>query len=353
VRGRTLFLLGLSAIACAGGTPEKAAEHAAHGAAGGQFPPTGPITLKPPTPPPEGTLYQLVVSYEGRSEAIRDTKGSSGEPETLDEKTSIEIDYRQMPVENPGDGHIASLLVLEAMKRKTRAMPPGKEQLIEIGDDRFRVSLDNKVDTDLRGAQPKQELTPRTLLQKPFALVASDAENNPISVQLRGLPAARKLLASLPLREPIAYLQIPYPDRPVVAGDTWPAKRYLPNPIGKLGLGIDLVARLVGFELRNEAPCAHVSIRNKVDTTNVPSDLGFTFDEVRYNVNGDAWINVVTGEVEEARFEDIGAVAYRHLGAAPAHFRARYEGHASLERLDALPSNGKWADGAKRFSAVK
>ena len=355
MRGIALVSVGLLAIACASGTPEKAAQHAAHGtAAAGQFPPTGPITLKPPTPPPEGTIYQLVVGYEGRSEVSEDSKGSTAEPTTFDEKTLIEIDYRQMPVADPGEGNIASLLVLEAMKRKTRAMPPGKEHVIEIGDDRFRVSVDDKVDTDLRGAQPKQDLTPRMILQKPFALVVSDLQNNPKSVQMRGLPAARKLLSTLPLREPIAYLQVPYPDRPVSPGDTWTAKRYVPNPIGKLGLGMDVVARLVGFEQRNEAPCAHISVRTKIETTNVPSDMGFTFEEARYNVNGDAWINVVNGQVEEARFEDIAAVAYKHTtGAAPARFRARYEGHSSLQRLDALPSNGKWADGSKRFSAVK
>jgi len=319
------------------------------------FPPTGPVTLRPGAPPPEGTLYQILVEYEGRTETVDDSsEAAQRDPDTVDEKTALEIDYRDLPVHSPDSNRIASSLVLEALQRRTRIQPPGTEHLIEIGDDRLRVSKNDKVDTDLRGAQPKQDLTPRTVLGKPFALIVDDANGNPESVQLRGLPAAKKLLATLPLREPIAYLQMGYPEHPVSPGDTWHAKRFLPNPIGKLGLSVDLELRLLDFERNGAAPCAHVVVRGKADATNLPSEIGFVFDEAHYEVSGDVWFDLVTGEVAEARIQDIAASSYHRVATSmPARLRMRYEGHASLRRLDALPSSERWADGTKRFSAVK
>src|SRR5258706_14696631 len=63
-----------------------------------------------------------------------------------------------MPVPTPTSAEIASSLVLEALNRRMRMSPPGEEHLIEIGDDRLRVQVNNKVETDLRGAQPQHDL---------------------------------------------------------------------------------------------------------------------------------------------------------------------------------------------------
>jgi hypothetical protein len=318
------------------------------------FPPTGPIELRPAQPPPEGTLFQLLMSYEGRTEVADERPGASAASQNVDEKVSLEIDYREMPIDTPTPDDFATSLVLEALNRRMRLMPPGAEHLVEIGDDRLRVGVDNKVQTDLQGAQPKQNLTPREVLGKSFALVVDDPLGNPKSITLRGIPPVKKLLVSLPLRESLGYMQIGYPDHPVSPGDTWHSKRFFPNPIGKLGLAVDVETRLVGFEHVGAAPCAHIVLRSHVDAKDIPSEVGFTFDEVRVQLSGDAWLDIATGQVAAARIEDVAAVSYRKTAAAiPARVRMRYEGRSALQRLETLPANGHWADGTKRFSAVK
>jgi hypothetical protein len=319
------------------------------------FPPMGPIELRPTNAPPEGTLYQVLMSYEGRTEITDERPGAGGEnSQSVDEKVALEVDFRQMPVPTPTTDEIASSLLLEALKRDMKMAPPGAEHILEIGDDRLRVQMNDKVETDLRGAQPKQDLTPRTVIGKSFALLVNDAHGNPKGVTLRGLPTAKKMFSTLPLRESLAYVQIGFPDRPVSPGDTWHAKRFFPNPIGKLGLAVDVEMRLVGFERIGEAPCARVVLRSQVDATNVPSEIGFTFEEVRYQLAGDAWLDLATGEIAAARIEDVAAVSYKKTATAmPGRARMRYEGRAALQRLDSLPASTTWADGSKRFSAVK
>jgi hypothetical protein len=295
------------------------------------------------------------MSYEGRTEVADERPGSSAEAtQSVNEKISLEIDYREMPIATPTAAELATSLVLEGLNRRLRMSPPGSEHLIEIGDDRLRVNVDNKVQTDLRGAQPKQDLTPREVIGKSFALVVDDALRNPTGITLRGIPPAKKMLVSLPLRESLGYLQIGYPDHPVSPGDTWHSKRFFPNPIGKLGLAVDVETRLVGFEYVGSAPCAHVVLRSQLDTKGLPSEAGFAFDEVRFQLSGDAWLDLATGQVAAARIEDVSAISYRKTAAAtPARVRMRYEGHSALQRLDALPESAHWADGTKRFSAVK
>jgi len=344
-------VLGWVALACAASAPQpKATAHKHEAAAEVAFPPTGPIELRAANTPPEGTLYRVFTSYQGRSEV---TEGAHGEPKTVDEKTSVEIDYRQMPVATPTTDEIAFSLVLEALNRRTRMSPPGSEHLIELGDDRLRVQVDNKVQTDLRGAQPKQNLTPRTVLGKPFALLVDDAFGNPKGITLSGLPAAKKMLSTLPLRDSLGYLQIGFPNKAISPGDTWHAKRFFANPIGKLGLAIDVELRLVGFERVDEAPCAHVVLRSSQDGTNVPSEAGFKFDEVHYQLMGDAWLDLSNGQVARARIEDVAAVSFqKSASASPMRVRMRYQGVSALTRLDDMPAATTWADGHKRFSAV-
>jgi hypothetical protein len=348
---------GWLVLACASGTPAPKTEHGAVKSApahDGAFPPTGPIELRPAIGPPEGTLYQLLMSYEGRTEVADDRPGASPDAtQSVDEKTALELDFRQEPVATPGGGDFAWSLLLEALKRRALMAPPGGEHVLEIGDDRLRVAMNDKVETDLRGAQPKQNLTPRTVLGKSFALIVSDATGNPKGITIRGLPAAKKMLATLPLRESLGYMQIAYPDRPVSPGDTWHAKRFFPNPIGRLGLAVDVELRLVGFERIDSVPCAHVVMRANLDDKKVPSEVGFTFDEARYQLAGDAWFDLDTGQVVQARVEDVAATLYRKTAAAmPARVRMRYEGRSALKRLDSLPGSTHWADGSKRFGAV-
>ena len=95
-------------------------------------------------------------------------------------------------------------------------------------------------------------------------------------------------------------------------------------------------------------------LRSFVDGKDVKSEVGFTFDEVRLQLNGDAWLDLETGQVAAARIEDVAAVSYHKTAAAiPARVRMRYESRSALQRLDSLAASTTWADGTKRFSAVK
>jgi len=356
LRIRNLAILSSVAFALACGTdeparrPEPAKPERASEA---DFPPHGPIELHYKLPPPEGTLFQLQVKYEGRTEVV-DEGPSGGDAQNLDELMQMEIDYRQLPVATPTAGDLASSLVLDALRRRMRVSPPGGERSLEVGDDRIRTQNGEKIEVDLRGAQPKEDLTPRTVLNHPFALLVTDEHGNPKGVTLRGIPTAKRLLASLPIRESIAWVQFAFPQEPVSAGATWTAKRFFANPIGRLGLAIEVEYRLVGFERIEGVPCAHVSLRAKKDGEKEASEFGFSFDQVRFELDGDAWVGLSTGEVQMLRLEDIAAVSYkRTTGTHPANIRSRYEGRASLARLDvATTSKLTWADGTKRFAEV-
>ena len=96
-----------------------------------------------------------------------------------------------------------------------------------------------------------------------------------------------------------------------------------------------------------------ISLRAAKDEKNVKSESGFNFEEVRYSLAGDAWLDVRSGRVELVRIEDVAAVAQRRTGGGvPANVRMRYTTRSALQRLDELPKT-TWADGTKRFSAVK
>jgi hypothetical protein len=350
-----LLFVGL-ALACASNAPEKHAKNAAatvgsDAASDAGFPPTGPIVLRATPAPAEGTLYRLLSSYDGRTEVSEEGHDDATGAEEL---WSLQLDYRQLPVQAPDDS-LASSLVLEALKRRAMMRPPGKQNVLEIGDDRVRVSNDDKVATDLRGAQPKEDLTPRSLIGKSFAMLVTTPLGDPKGFTMRGVPSAKKLLASLVLREPLAYVQVSFPEHPVAAGETWHGKRYFPNPIGRLGLGVEIEYRLVGFEKIAETPCAHVSLRAALDEKDVQGDSGMKFEEVRYSLAGDAWLDLRSGQTVLLRVEDVVAAAHTSTAAsqAPKRARMRYNGRSALQRLDVMPTETTWADGTKRFSAVK
>jgi hypothetical protein len=356
---RRLLVLALStlaALACSSTDPSSAKRGAAraHGAET-PFPPVGPISLAARPAPADGALFQLVIYYEGRAEATFSGPRAFDEPQTTNELMQLELDYRQLPVAAPSQDDLASSLVLDALRRRLQMSPPGSLHSIEAGDDRVRTSRDEKIEVDLRGAQPKGDMTPRTLLNKPFALLVTDRNGSSKGVTLRGIPSARKMLASLPLREVIAYMQVARPEEPISPGATWSAKRFLASPIGRLGVAADVEYRLVGFEKIEEVPCARISVRAQRDDMNAPSELGFTFEQVRIELAGDAWVELDTGLVRLFRIEDLAAVSYERKGSGTtgAKMRSRYETRASLQRLDLKTTTGSWADGTKRFADVK
>ena len=171
----------------------------------------------------------------------------------------------QLPVPAPDD-EIASSLVLEALKRRAVVRPPGKQNVLEIGDDRLRVSNNDKVGTDLRGAQPKQDLTPRSLLGKSFAMLVTTGPR-----QSEGLHAARRaerqeapgLDRTCASRSPTCRSAIPtIPSPPARPGTRSASSRTRSDGSG---LAVDVECRLVGFEKIDDAPCAHVSLRASLD----------------------------------------------------------------------------------------
>lgn len=320
------------------------------------FPPQGAVELRFSPPPAEGALYQLLLKYEGRTEVAPTGDHADRDAEVVDELLQLELDYRQMPVAAGSADDVASSLLLDAVRRRLRTAPPGTVHTIELADDRMRVVVNEKVEVDLRGAQPKGDITPRVLLNRPFALLVSDRFGNPKGVTLRGIPSAKKMMSSIPLRETLGYLQISFPERAVSAGDTWTAKRYFASPAGRVGIGVDVEYRLVGFEKIEGVPCAHISLRAAREEEKVKSALGFTFDSVRLQLIGDAWVALDSGLVEMVRLQDAVAVSYNRgtPGSIPARIRMRYESRATLQRLN-LETTAKlaWADGTKRFIDVE
>lgn len=351
---RLLVVCAAFALACSSTGPEPVHTRAPR-ADGAPFPPEGPVSLVPQPPPSAGALYRLMLYYEGRSEVTLTGARAYEEPQTTMETLHLELDYREMPVASPGQGNLAASLVLDALRRKMQIAPSGGLQEIEAGDDRLRVSRDGKVEVDLRGAQPKGDMTPRSVLNRPFALLVTDPRGNPEGVTLRGIPSVKKMLASMPLREAIGWVQVARPGGPITPGSTWSAKRFLAGPIGKVGVSVNVDYSLVGFEKVEDVPCARVSLRAKREEKNVPSELGFPIDELRLELAGDAWIELETSLVRSLRVEDISAVIYERKGAGSvgARMRQRYETRASLTRLDVQTTTGKWGDGTKRFADVK
>jgi hypothetical protein len=57
------------------------------------FPPHGPVELRYSAGPAEGTLYQLVIRYEGRTE-VASEQDFAADPDTADELVQMELDYR-------------------------------------------------------------------------------------------------------------------------------------------------------------------------------------------------------------------------------------------------------------------
>ena len=350
--------MGWLVLACASSAPPPQAQVSAKRAPPADivFPPTGPVELHAQPAPADGTLYRLLMSYDGRTELTAD---NARDPEVVDEKVSLQIDFRQIPVatpahDDPAQNDLASSLLLLALNRRARMQPPGTEHLLEIGDDRLRTQANNKVDTDLRGAQPKQDLTPRTVIGKSFALVVDDAAGDPKGVTIHGTP--RRSACSRPCRcaSRSRYLQIAFPNRAVSAGDTWHGKRFLPNPIGKLGLAVDVEYRLVGFErIGGGAVRARRAARARGLEQRAERG-GLHFTEVRYSLTGRRLARsrhragrrgAHRGRRGDRLPEDGGSRCRRKSACATRALRAAEIRLTAVETI--------WADGTKKFSAVK
>ena len=313
-------------------------------------PAVGELLLPLPTLPAEGIRFRLTLEYGGRVEVS--PHGASGDAQTAGNSERLELVYVQRPLEDPAPGEVASLLILEALRHEVRAAPAALRSKLEIADDRMRLQEGDEVTLDLRGAQPRQRVTPRMILDKPVALLRQDRLGQPLAVLGRGPPGVRSLLRAVPIREAIRYVQVARPPLPVTPGADWTAERRPASPAGALGLAFPVEHRLLGYETIDGVPSAHLQLSGQVEAEHYPAKTGFVFERARVRYEGEAFVDLRNYQLYRLRMEDLVAVSYRRgSGDAATTTRSRYETRATLDRLETPPAPGVWADGEPHFSA--
>lgn len=354
-----LLLLALLAACQSGGSGERDVLVEEPSAAGAYAPPEFAdvpaaelpeegVRLEHPGPAEGGTSYRLVAEWGGEQEFLRNGE-REGEGPRRDAR-QIEIEFRELPVEAPGGADGAYVLVLDGLHFELRQQRPATQREIEIYDDRLRIMQGKEKVLDLRGAQPRERLTPRMLLGKVFAVVAHDRFGNPVHILPRGPLAARDSLEGLPVREVIAYSRLALPGRTVPPGATWGAKRFPANPVGQLGLPVEIEYTLVGFQRVQGVRAAWLVLEASREAEDVPSELGLRFDRVRATIEGHAWVDLETSRVLRLLLEDDVRASYtRGDEERSVTHRLRYQGRLLLEARDPGAHPQKWADGSERF----
>jgi hypothetical protein len=266
----------------------------------------------------------------------------------FEESQLLELEYTELPA--GGAPQSAWLARLDALHFRQRQRGPDLDREIELGADRLRITAGKKVQLDLRGAQPRGDLTPRKLLGQPFLLVADDARGEPAALQPLGVPVARQFLRELPVQEALVFSRLPLPAEAVAAGARWSAPRFPPNAIGAVGLRLDVDYQLAGFADCQGQRCALVAIRAEVGGESVKSASGFAFDRARASLRGEASVELESSRLVRMVIADDARVAYTR-GSAPTRVehRLRYKGRLVLERRAAGPDPETWMDGSTRF----
>lgn len=349
----------LAQAAFAGSQPEVLASEP--DSAVGQTPP--PVAETPPEKPaseapvslafrlPEagGSAYRLVLEMSGERSVSVSTDLKKREP--LNESHLLELEYQELPVEHAGETGAALRLVLDALHYKLLQRNPDAEREIELGDDRLRVFVDGKPEIDLRGAQPKEQLTPRKLLERVFAILAQDAAGNPVTIRFQGEPVARRFLRPLLVKPALGYTRLPRPEQPIPPGYVWRAERFPVSPAGAIGLRLDVEYTLAGFQELDGVRCAWILLRAEENREDVPSAAGFHFERVVASLSGAAWVDLATSRLQRLLLEDEIRAAYQR-GAEPAPVsthRLRHRSRLLLELRDGQEKPGSWADGSERF----
>ena len=325
----------------AGPTPESEAE--ASGPAE-----RAAIAVRPPDE--DGSWsYRLIVESSGQREQRRATDAEPPDPVLY--SSALELEFAEFPTTGRPSGEGAAyLLRLDALyfRQQASGAPP---QQVELADDRLRIIVGDKTETDLAGAQPKAGLTPRNLLRQIFGLVVYDSRGDPTSVQLRGRPRAREFLRQFPLRSSIRFSRLPRPMEELEPGQSWSAERFPPNPIGGLGLVVPVDYSLAGFEDLDGVRCAWILLKGEHTGRDVPSAAGFRFDRVRSKLSGEAWVELATSRLRRLIASDVSRAAYT-IGEDndAVTTRMRYKGRIILELIDD-PGERRptWSDGRDRF----
>lgn len=306
--------------------------------------PQGPISLPFRESGASGTAYRLLVEMSGETSVTRSTDLESGSP--LGESHLIELNFTEHPTDGADD---AFLVVLDALHYRLVQHNPNATREIELGDDRFRMFSDDKEVFDLRGAQPKEDLTPRILLDKVFAVVRHDAMGNPISIVPRGTPPARRFIRGLPVRRAIGYSRWALPEGPIEPGAAWTGQRFPVSPTGEMGLALTVEYLFAGFEEVDGVPCALLVLRADKHGEDVASEAGFHFDRVSATLQGSAWIALATSRPQRLEIEDEVRAEFTRGSAAAITTRLRHATRMVLEPRDAAEPEETWADGSERF----
>ncbi len=203
---------------------------------------------------------------------------------------------------------------------------------------------------DMRGAQPKEDLTPRDLLSKIFGSVVHDALGNPLRISPLGVPSARRFMNTLPTRTAIGYSRLAQPLEPIEPGAVWTAKRFPVSSAGEVGLALTVEYLLAGFESVDGVQCAWIVLRAEKTGEKVPSAAGFEFDRVEAKLEGSAWVALETGRLQRLELADeIRASFTRGEGETSIVTRTRHATRLVLTRRDAAEIPDEWADGTERF----
>ncbi|HVP30447.1 MAG TPA: hypothetical protein VMW35_14925 [Myxococcota bacterium] len=330
-------------------------EGSRHAAASASLPAPGSAVLLRPAevPPAEGVPYRIVIRLEGQREATM--SGGSEQTEPAGEQIDLQLDYRELPLpptEGGGPGPESVLLLLDAFRHhQISAGHPAREGEVELASDRLRVLSQKKPSLDLRGAQPKENLTPRILLQKPFAVLQPVVEGDRVVATLRGTPPAKKFLRPFGLVDILRWTRIGLPEGEVHAGSVWEMPRFPADPAGGVGLELPIRYELMGFQELDGVPCAWIRVSSKVDSEELKSAGGLRFSRVTATVKGDGYVELATRRVRRYVLEDeVRAEWSAGQGAATLDTRIRYRTHAELSQLDEPSLTiGRWADGAKAF----
>jgi hypothetical protein len=349
------FLLLLTLCACSAGTSQGKSVLMAEPGETLEAPPPvervegpdGPIELPFRGPPPEGTAYRLILETSGDTEIQRVSSKRKQKPTR--ETKLVELEYRELPADSGNEGHDAYLVRLDGLHYRVRQRDPSIEGEIELGNDRLRVFRGGKVEIDLRGAQPREGLTPRMLLDETIGIVAHDGRGDPITIQGRGVPRAREFLDTMPIRQTLGYSRLPLPRGPVSPGSRWQSSRYPVNPAGRLGLDHEVEYTLAGFARLDGEDCAWILIEAKRDAEQVTSVAGFQFDRAVASLRGEAWVELATSRVRRLVLMDDTRASYTRSEGEEREHRMRYKSRLVLELRDPNASPDDWADGTPRF----
>jgi hypothetical protein len=274
------------------------------------------------------------VESSGEREVARARGGTQLTWETW----SLELEYRELPGDAEATIHSTSTLVLGGLRYRSQLGEPSQEREIQLADDRLRMLEDGKVTLDLEGAQPREPLTPRMLLQRPFAQIRYDRRGNPLAVFLGGLPGARELLDPLPLRASLAWTRLAFPEATPPGDGDWRARRFPVTPAGSLGLPVELHYRVIEVGASDRA---RIRIQGHLEGTDVPSELGFRFDRALARVRGEACLEVPTSRVRWLELEsDVRAQYRRGPDGERVRHRLRHQSHSRLAIRDGEESPG-------------